>query len=260
MFDSHCHLHDARLLADLPAVVARARAAGVNGLLLAGVEPAGWRTQLSIALDNDGVWNAIGLHPQRVAELDRAAVNGELEQLEALLRGRPASVVAIGETGLDGADGRKATLELQTHAFKKQLELARELNLPLVLHILRAHGPALDILRAFGPLARGGVLHSCSAPGELISDYLRLGFHISFCGPITHPESKKTHQAAREVPLDRLLAETDAPFQTPFSHRGELNEPRLLPEIVQALATARNQPYELIANATADNARLLFGV
>ena len=232
---------------------------GVSGFLLAGVEPAGWGVEEEIARRHPDVAFAIGVHPQIVAEVDEATALEMVGQLAAWLgdprRPRPA---AIGELGLDAVGERKATLERQERLFRAQLALAREHDLPVVLHLLRAHGRALSILRRDGLPRRGGVVHSYSGGAELVRDYARLGLHLAVAGPVTWGGAERSRAAAAAIPDALLLVETDAPDQPPEPHRGGLNEPAYLPAIVAALAHLRGVDARAIAALTEANARRLF--
>ena len=245
MFDSHCHLQS---VDDAEAELARARAPGVGGFLLAGVEPDGWVKQRALVAAHPDVAMALGVHPQLVAEIEDP--DPLIAQLEL------SGACAVGEIGLDGMDERKASLPRQERAFRAQLALARERNLPVVLHVLRAHPRALEILREDGH--RGGVLHSCSASADQVRQYVALGLHVSFAGTVCNDNARKVHEAARAVPAGRLLVETDAPFQTPLPHRPGPNEPAFLVAIVAALARIRGETPEHVAQITDDNARRLF--
>lgn len=262
MFDSHCHLHDDRMAAVRDAALQRARRAGIRGFLLAGVDPAGWQVQAALCAQHPDVLPAYGVHPQVVAESTPDQVDDMLRQLEAALTKPPrsAAAVALGETGLDAlTDPRRAALDLQERAFASQLALCRRYRLPVMLHILRAHDRALQILRRAAPLPDGGVVHSYSGPAELVPRYLDLGLHLSFAGAVTYPGARKVQAAVRAVPLDRLLIETDAPDQTPHPQRarGLQNEPAFLVEIAAQVATIRGEPVALIQRHTTDNARRL---
>jgi TatD DNase family protein len=264
VFDSHCHLHDRSM--DAEAAIARAREAGVRGFLLAGVDPDGWRDEDRIARAHPDVAVAYGVHPQLVAEVDDAETERMVAALSATLSacrdgGSPlVAPAAIGEIGLDGAGERRDTLDRQERAFRAQLRLAREHDLPVVLHVLRAHGRALAILREERLPRRGGVLHSYSGPAEMVRDYVALGLHLAFAGPVTLARSKKTHAAARCVPPERLLVETDAPFQSPEPYRPGPCEPAFLVAIVEALAQIRGEPAAHLAAYTEENARRLLGL
>ena len=260
MFDSHCHLHDARVR-ELAGELARAKAAGVRGVLLAGVDPDGWRREEELARALGGIAISYGVHPQRIAELDDRDA-GEMVAALARALDDPARVraVAVGEIGLDGAKERRGSLARQERAFRDQLALARAHALPIVLHILDAHGRALELLRRDGLPGAGGVVHSYSGSAELARDYLALGLYLSFAGPVGNPAAKRTREAARLTPRERLLVETDAPFQTPGAFRPRPNEPAFLVANVAALAQIRGESPDELAAFTEENARRLFGI
>jgi TatD DNase family protein len=260
MFDTHCHLHDSRLLADAPALVARARAAGVERFLLAGVDPEGWPVEDALAAAHPGIYVSYGIHPQRVAEIDDHACDRMLAALEQALLAKPPRLVAVGEIGLDGMGERRSSLARQERLFAAQLELANRHALPVSLHVLRQHPRALAILRQIRPI-HGGVLHSCSASPELAVEYVALGLHVSFSGALTwHGGDNRAQRAAGLVPRDRLLVETDAPDQTPEPHRPGRNEPAFLVAIVEALAQIWGVTFAEAARVTDANACRLFEV
>ncbi len=251
MFDSHCHLHDDSVRSDVDEVVARARVAGVTGYMLAGVHPEGWQYEVEIARVHPEVRIAYGVHPQIMSDGARGMVNA----LETALDGGLPRPSAVGEIGLDGSDAYLAALPLQEVLFVRQLELARAHDLPVLLHVLKAHPQALALLAAH-PVR--GVLHSCSASAELVQRYLALGLHVSFAGTVTNAKARRICAAAASVPIDRLLVETDAPFQTPVALRPARNEPAFLVEIVRALAQIRGTSEASVAAATTRNAERLF--
>jgi TatD DNase family protein len=253
------------------AALSRARAAGIAGLLLAGVDLAGWHDEAKLAASQVAgaidIALSFGVHPQIVPALEDAALTTQLEALAAALSQRSATGPglprphAVGELGLDGlSDACRAALPRQERAFRAQLALARQHDLPIVLHILRSHGEALRILKADGVPRRGGVVHSYSGSAELVPEYLSLGLSISFAGAVTYPNARRIAAAARAVPIERLLVETDAPDQTPWARRPGGNEPAFLVEIIGALAMIREEPTERLAAATSENARRLFGL
>lgn len=261
------------------AAVERARAAGVSGVLLAGVDAPGWRDAAVLQArlgDRLEMVLAYGVHPEVVGELAAPAggtsrLDEQLTALARAARGEPLGdgepplprPHAIGELGLDGRDLKPASpdrLAPQERAFRAQLALAREVDLPLVLHVVRAHAQALRILKRDGVPQRGGVVHSYSGSAELAADYLRLGLYISFAGPVTYPEARRVHAAVKAVPSERLLVETDAPTQTPWARRPAAGEPAFLPDVLQALALHRGQPWTELAAVTEANARRLFHI
>lgn len=253
MFDSHCHLDDERFDPDRDAVLTRAARAGVTDLLLAGVRPSRfsrlWATaEIASAVR---VHVSLGIHPQVVPELtaDERALVPRLASVLGRAGSRP---VAIGECGLDGPTGQR---EEQETVFRAQIRAARELALPLVLHVFRAHEAALRILADERAAEVGGIAHSFSGSAELVCRYLDLGFALSFAGPVTWTGARKPRAAAARVPRDALLVETDAPDQAPQSARGQRNEPARLPEVVAALAAARGETREQVAAQTSLNTR-----
>lgn len=255
MFDTHCHLQE---LDDVDAAIARAQAAGVARLLLAGVAPEAWERDDALAARHDSLWLSYGLHPQAVAMLDDRACDEIVRALDERLGRRDARVVAVGEIGLDGVGERRASIDRQERVFRAQLALARKHSLPVALHVLREHPRALAILRD-EPLPSGGVLHSCSASPELAQKYVALGLHVSFSGSITwHRGDNKAARAAAVVPRDRLVVETDAPDQTPEPHRPGRNEPAFLVAIVQAIAHLWGVEFAEAARVTDENAHRLF--
>jgi TatD DNase family protein len=256
VIDSHCHLDAAAFDTDRGEVLERARAAGVDGLVVPAVDPAGWPGLLALAEANAGVHAALGIHPQALAGLDPADDERHLSDLEALLsRG---GAVAVGECGLDGpAASAGAPLDRQLAVLRGHLSIARRLGLPVILHSLRAHEAMRETLEHDGVPA-GGVLHSYSGSAEQLPPLAALGLHFSFAGPLTYESARKPLAAARAVPAERLLVETDAPDQTPRPHRGSRNEPALLPLVVAALATATGSTAAEVAALTTANARRLF--
>lgn len=244
--------------------IARARAAGVTGCLLAGVDSDGWKVESELAGRHPELAIAYGIHPQVVPLFDEAALDAQLELLAAVLSGRSDGLrrpQAVGEIGLDALTPETSgCLARQERIFRAQLALAREHELPIVLHILRTHGPVVRILKADGVPGCGGVVHSYSGSAELVAEYLKLGLSISFAGAVTYPNARRQQASARAVPLDRLLVETDAPDQTPWSRRPAANEPAFLGEVLDALAIIRTEPRADLARATEANARRLFGL
>jgi TatD DNase family protein len=240
LFDSHCHL-DA--FDDRDAVIERARAAGVTRLLVPGVDHAQW--ERSIDSDVIEIVRAIGLHPQAIED-------GSATEFVA----RAAAAVAIGELGWDKKRA-SASMDTQDTIARAQLVIARELDLPVILHIVGAHGHALQELEAFGPIR--GVVHSYSGPADLVARYCALGLSISLGPSVTLPNARKPIEAAMATPIDRLLVETDAPYQFPASREDRRGEPSDLVEVVHTIARARNESFDHIAERSFANASQLFG-
>jgi TatD DNase family protein len=249
VIDTHCHLDVGAFDADRDLVIERALAAGVAGMLVPAIRPRTWPALAALAKRQPALRIAIGIHPQVVPDLDDAERAADIAEAAAR-----AGAVAIGECGLDGGTDDLATQEA---IFRAHVRAARETKLPLVVHVLRAHDRAPRILRDERAADVGGVMHSYSGGAELIAIYRDLGFAFSFAGPVTYPNARRPLEAARAVPDELLVVETDAPDQAPASRRGR-SEPAYLPVIIEALATARSSTAEAIAALTEANARRVF--
>jgi TatD DNase family protein len=249
LIDTHCHLDLAAFEADRAAMFSRAAIAGVTGLLVPGIRPRTWPAVRALAAGHTGVRWAVGVHPQIVPEL----AADELHDLEQRLADEAAGAVAIGECGLDGGTADHA---LQERIFRSHVRVARALDLPLVIHVLRAHDVAPRVLREEG--GARGVLHSYSGGAALVPVYRDLGLAFSFAGPVTYENARRPVEAARAVPPELLLAETDAPDQSPAPYKGRRCEPAFLPAVIAGLAAARGAEPAAIAELTAANARRLF--
>lgn len=252
MIDTHCHLDVAAFDADRDAVVVRATAAGVTGLLIPAIRPRTWDAVRALAHRHAaaGVRFALGIHPQIVPELTVDELAGDLTTrlIEAA-----GDATAIGECGLDGGTGAHA---LQEQIFRAHIRAAREAHKPLVIHVLRAHDAAPRLLREEGPVA--GVLHSYSGGADLVAVYRDLGLAFSFAGPVTYANARRPIAAARAIPAELLLAETDAPDQAPEAHRGGRSEPAFVAAVIAGLAAARGTTAAEIAALTTANARRIF--
>jgi TatD DNase family protein len=251
VIDTHCHLDVPAFDTDRDEVVARAAAAGISGMLIPAIRPRTWDALRALAARHHdaGVRWAIGIHPQVVPELEA----DELVDLEQRLADGATGAIAIGECGLDG---NTANRELQEQIFRSHVRVARALGKPVVVHVLHAHDLAPKVLREES--CAGGVLHSYSGGADLVSVYRDLGMTFSFAGPISYPNARRPVEAARVIPPELLLVETDAPDQAPEGHRGGRSEPAFLPAVIAGLAAARGTSVEDIAALTAANARRLF--
>ncbi|MGC3999018.1 MAG: TatD family hydrolase [Anaeromyxobacter sp.] len=255
MIDTHCHLDGPAFHPDRAAAWARAQAAGVTDVIVPAVGPSGWEPLRAWALATPGVHFGLGMHPQLLPELDPRDDDRRLADLEAaLLRG---GARCVGECGLDGGSVEAgAPMDRQVAVLRGQLQLARRYRLPVSLHALHALPPLLQLLEQ-EPLPAGGALHSFSGSAEQVPPFAALGLHFAFAGPLTYERARKGPAAARAVPRDRLLIETDAPDQTPRPHR-DRNEPAYLGEVRDALAAALGLPPAEVDRLTSDNARRLF--
>lgn len=249
--DSHVHLDDEHFDADREAVIARARQAGVATQIIPGVTRRSWSRIQRLCADHADLHPAYGLHPLFLAEHRPEDLPALAEWLH---RHRP---VAVGEIGLDYfVDGLPA--ERQLDYFRSQLALARQFELPVIIHARRATEQVIAELRRIGGLR--GVIHSYAGSEEQARQLWKLGFHLGLGGPLTYPRAQRLRRLVASMPLEWLLLETDAPDQPNAGHRGERNEPARLPEVLQTVAELRGQSPEEIAAATTANTRRLFGL
>jgi TatD DNase family protein len=256
VIDSHCHLDLPVFDADRAEVLARAAAAGVRAILIPAIRPATFAALAALPARHPGAGLAlaIGTHPQVVPDLTDAELRAATDPEAIAAAARAAGAVAIGECGLDGGTDRP---DLQERVLRAHLRAAHLAGLPLVLHVLRAHTAAPRILTEERAAEVGGVLHSYSGGADLVPVYARLDLHFSFAGPVTYDRARRPLEAARRVPAERLLVETDAPDQTPAPHRGQRCEPAFVTHVVEALAAAcHTSPAELGARTAANASRL----
>lgn len=250
LVDSHCHFDVPEFDADRTAALQRARDAGVRHQVVPAIDAAGWPKLKDTCLDTDGLHPAYGLHPMY---LD-AHEDAHLQALESWLQQEAA--VAVGECGLDyfveGLDHDR-----QQRIFDGQLALARQFDLPLIVHARRAVDAVIASTRRF-PGVRG-VIHSYAGSPEQARQLWDLGFLIGLGGPVTYDRAKRLRKLAAEMPLEFLLLETDAPDQPDAQHRGQRNEPARLVTVLDTIAELRGEPRERIAEATTENAKTLFG-
>jgi TatD DNase family protein len=251
LFDTHAHLHFPEYVGDRAAVLARARAAGVRGIVTIGTDLATSAAAIALAAEEADVWASVGVHPHDAAGAD-AAVLAEIERMAGASR-----VVAVGEIGLDFFRDLSPR-PVQVDVFRRQLELARRVALPVLIHCRDAHAETLAILAELRAGELGGVMHCFSGDVEVARRCLDLGLFISLAGPITYRNARALPEVARFVPGDRLVVETDCPFLPPEGHRGQRNEPAYLALTAARVAALRGEPLDRLAAATTDNARALF--
>lgn len=257
LVDSHAHVAEPEFEADRAAVLARAAAAGVTTIVCVGATGSVDTNAPAVALagEHEGVRlvASVGIHPHAAATADAAA----FETLRELAR-RPG-VVALGETGLDyyyDHSPRAAQLE----AFARTSALARALAMPLVVHVRDAHADAVGVLRAQPPGPAGGVIHCFTGGASDVGPYLDLGLHLSISGIVTFRTADALREAARAIPLEHLLIETDSPYLAPVPNRGKRNEPAHVRLVAESLASLRGEPFDALAAATTANALRLFGL
>jgi TatD DNase family protein len=250
--DSHCHVDGEEYDADRDEVVARARAAGVETMLIVGgMNGSGGHARSLAIAQQYGFPIALGAHPHEAS----CANASEYEALESLARER--RIVAIGEIGLD-YHYNISSRDVQRREFRRQLELACDLRLPVIVHTREAEDDTIKILEDEDVSRVGGVLH-CFTGGERLARHaLNLGLHISFSGIVAFPRAEEIRAVAAWLPADRLLVETDAPYLAPPPHRGKRNEPAFVVEIARVIAELRGTTFERMAETTAENFARLF--
>lgn len=253
LFDTHAHLHFEAFAGDLDAVLARARAAGVQRILTVGTDVADSRAAVALAARAPGLWAAVGIHPHDAG----GAGDGALEEIARLLEA--PRVVAVGEVGLDFYRDLSPRRE-QERVFRALVALARRASRPLVIHCRNAYAEVLRVLAEERAHEVGGIMHCFAGDVDTARRCLELGFLISLAGPLTYPRPGPLPAVARWVPLDRLVVETDCPFLPPQGHRGQRNEPAYLPVTVARLAELRGDSVDLVAEWTTRNARSLLHV
>jgi len=257
LIDSHCHIDSREYDADRPDVIARARAAGLEHIVLVGL----WRQDEGVASAARAVSLAAKdpsfasptacIHPHDVAQAPPA----DFEAIEALCA-LPA-VVGVGETGLDYHYDHSPR-EAQQDAFRRFTRLAHRLDKPMVIHTREAEADTYRILDDEKVPARGAVIHCFTGNREAAAEYLARGLHISFSGIATFRTAAEIREAAKLVPLDRMLVETDAPFLAPLPNRGKRNEPAWVARVVEVLAEVKGVSAAELAERTAENARRFF--
>ena len=249
--DSHCHIDGERYEEDRDEVVQRALDAGVIAMLNVGTgSPTGSSFEDAVALANrySPIFAAVGIHPHDADEYDEATEN----RLKSLTNEK--KVIAWGEIGLDFHYDHSPR-EVQKKVFARQLEVARELGLPIIIHSRSADGETVEILKKHCAYEdfRGGIMHCFGGTAEMATELIELGFLISFAGNVTFKKADGLREAARVVPLRKLLVETDCPYLTPEPFRGRRNEPAMVIETVRFLAEFYDMAPEIIAAQTTSN-------
>lgn len=254
LVDTHCHLDFESFDDDRDEVVGRSREAGVAAVVVPALDLGNMKSVISLAERYD-VYAALGVHPNSTADWD------ELWLIEIRNAAEHPKVVAIGEIGLDYY-WDKAPASVQKHAFAQQLNLAAELDLPVIVHNRDASADVLAALAdsALAGRERPGVLHSFSGDWPMAQAAIDMGFYIGFTGPVTFKKAEELRQLATLVPLERILIETDAPFLTPHPYRGKRNEPAYVRYVAEAIASVRGLKLDEVALVTTQNAIRLFGL
>jgi TatD DNase family protein len=250
--DSHCHLNYKGLAEDQPAVLDRARAAGVKKMLNISTHAAEWKAVIAVAEREPDVFASVGVHPHD------ADSHADVETATLVEQARHPRVVGIGESGLDFYYDR-SDRERQRASFRAHIAAARESGLPIIVHTREAEADTHAILAdEMGKGAFTGVIHCFTASRDFAEKALALGFYVSMSGIVTFKNARDLQETAKTIPLDRLLIETDAPFLAPVPHRGRTCEPAFVADTARFLAGLRGESVETLAEATAANFDRLF--
>ena len=250
--DTHCHL-SVEDYEDIDVVIKENLEAGVNKIIVSGCEEKTIYEAIELSKKYDCVFITIGYHPDQVDNV----TDEMLDKLKELLK--LPKVVGVGEIGLDYY-WNKNNKKLQKQVFIKQIELANKLNLPIVIHTREAVMDTLGILKNTKPATKPGVFHCCPLNIELVREALKLGFYISFAGPVTFKNSKNAKEIVELVPLDKMLIETDSPYLAPEPVRGTRNDSRNVKYIAEKIAEFKGVKVEEIAKNTYENAKKVFDI
>lgn len=254
LFDSHAHLNDERFEEDREELINSLREKQVDFVVNPGADIESSITSIELAKKYDFIYAAVGVHPHDVGELDETSID-TLRKLAV----ENEKVVAIGEIGLDYYYDTYPK-EVQKEWFKKQIELANELKLPIIIHDRDAHGDTFEIIKNTKSSEIGCVLHCYSGNVELAKEYIKMGCYISIPGTVTFKNNKKTREVVREIPLEYLLIETDSPYMAPEPHRGKRNDPSLVQFVADKIAQEKEISYEEVCRVTKENAKRFFGI
>jgi TatD DNase family protein len=255
LFDSHTHLDDARYNDDREAMIARAREAGVEAFLTIGCDLATSQAAVELADHYPFVYASVGVHPHEVKHIQ----DGWYDDFRRLAKNH--KVIAYGEIGLDYHYNHSSPKE-QRDRFRQQIQLAREIRLPMIIHTREAQEDTVTILKEERASEIGGVFHCFSGDAWLAKEALDLGFYLSFSGVLTFQNATALREIAKQTPLDRVLIETDCPYLTPVPYRGKRNEPAYVFQVAQQLASIHGPALSLeqISRQTSDNAKRLFKI
>lgn len=250
LIDSHCHLDFSEFDQDRTELLSRCQQKGVSGIVIPTIHPQSWQKSLEIASQSPEVFVAVGVHPWYV----RDASWSDLQRISEVIENHLDKVVAIGETGLDRL---RPDWVLQQDYFEYQLELAKNLNLPVIMHSVKTHSDVLGMLKRIG--CRQGVIHAFSGSYEQAMQFINHGMKLGVGGTITYPSASKTRDTFRRVPLEGLVLETDAPSMPLKDRHGQRNSPEYLPEVLEALQELRSESAQQIEQQLVSNTQTLFG-
>ena len=250
IFDTHAHYDDRQFEEDREELLGSMREQGVGMIVDAGSDIASWDKIGQLTEQYPFIYGAIGVHPDEVGELDEE----KMQRMEKLLSGE--KMVAVGEIGLDYY-WDKEKRDLQKKWFIRQLELARQLDLPVIIHSREAAADTMEIMKQY---AKGldGVIHCFSYSPEQAKEYVKMGFYLGIGGVVTFKNAKKLKEVVQEIPLEALVLETDSPYLAPVPHRGKRNNSQNLVYVAEEIAALKGVSYEEVVRQTTENAKKLY--
>ena len=252
LIDTHVHLNADQYDDDLQEVIDRALSEGIDRMFVVGFDTKTIERTMKLIDQYDFIYGIIGWHP--VDAID--CTDERLEWIESL--SKHPKIIGIGEMGLD-YHWDKSPKDIQKDVFRKQIALAKRVQLPIIIHNREATQDCVDILKEEHAEEIGGIMHSFSASPEIADDVInKLNFYVSLGGPVTFKNAKQPKEVAKHVPFDRLLVETDAPFLSPHPYRGKRNEPARVTLVAEQIAELREVSYEEVCRQTTENAERLF--
>ncbi|MBZ4654542.1 MAG: hydrolase TatD [Peptococcaceae bacterium] len=253
LFDTHAHLDDKQFAQDREEVIQRAKDGGVELIVNVGYNLTSAKRTLALVEKYDFIYGSVGLHPHDAKDGDDRTLT-ELKRMA-----QHPKIVALGEMGLDYY-WNHSPHEVQKEVFRKQIALAKELKLPIIIHDRDAHQDILNIVKEEGAKEVGGIFHCYSGSWPMAREVMKLGFYISLAGPVTFHNAQKPKEVAKEVPLDYLLIETDCPYLAPVPYRGKRNEPLYVAKVAEMIAEVKGIPVEKVAEATKENGKRVFRI
>ena len=257
-FDSHAHYNDEKFEIDRDEVISSVKAEGITRLVLAGYSIEASKFAEKLSEKYEFIYYSCGISPNDLPQTEDELWK-MLREIKEIANQKHEKLVAIGEIGLDYY-WNKENMDLQKLAFIEQIKLANELELPIIIHTREAVVDTIDILKNKQESINKGIFHCCPLNRELVKEALKLGYYISFAGPITFKNSKNADEIIEMVPVDRILIETDSPYLSPEPNRGKRNDSRNVKYIAQKIAQVKDMTLEEIAKITYENANKVFKI
>ena len=258
LFDTHSHYNDEKFDKDREQIIKETYEAGITKFVCAGYNIESSQKAIELSQKYEFIYSICGISPNDIPQSDQELWK-DIEKITKIIKeNKTNKLVAIGEIGLDYY-WNKENKELQTEAFIKQIDLANELNLPIVIHSRDASVDTINVIKEH-TVKKAGIFHCCQFNQEMIKQALELGYYISFAGPVTFKNSKNASDIVKLVPLDRILIETDSPYMSPEPNRGKRNDSKNVKFIAQKIANFKEMPIDEIAKITYENALRIFTI